>query len=329
MVAGTKYRGQFEERIKAVMDEIRRSKNVILFIDELHTIVGAGGAEGAMDASNIIKPALSPRRAAVHRRDHAQRISQIHRKGCRAGPPFPEGESRSSFRGRNDSHPQRHAQQIRRASQGKLHRQIAGGGREAFRPLHHWPFPARQSHRRDGRGRFARADRLHDPPAGRERHRGRRSRAFARKKKPRSRRRISKKPPNLRDKEKQAKDKLERILTEWREQREEKEVMVSDEDIMHVVSQVDRRPAAAHGAKGNRKAPRDGKRIARQSHRPGRRRDRDFQSSAPLARRSQGSAPSDRFVHVPRPDRRRQNLPRRKPSPSSCSATATHSSKST
>ena len=59
MVAGTKYRGQFEERIKAVMDEIRKAKNVILFIDELHTIVGAGSAEGAMDASNIIKPALA------------------------------------------------------------------------------------------------------------------------------------------------------------------------------------------------------------------------------------------------------------------------------
>jgi len=59
MVAGTKYRGQFEERIKAVMDEIKRAKNVLLFIDELHTIVGAGSAEGAMDASNIIKPALS------------------------------------------------------------------------------------------------------------------------------------------------------------------------------------------------------------------------------------------------------------------------------
>src|SRR5688572_25305845 len=59
MVAGTKYRGQFEERIKAVMDEIRRAKNILLFIDELHTIVGAGSAEGTMDASNIIKPALS------------------------------------------------------------------------------------------------------------------------------------------------------------------------------------------------------------------------------------------------------------------------------
>ncbi|MBN1916888.1 MAG: ATP-dependent Clp protease ATP-binding subunit [Verrucomicrobia bacterium] len=59
MVAGTKYRGQFEERIKAVMDEIRKSQDVILFIDELHTIVGAGAAEGAIDASNILKPALS------------------------------------------------------------------------------------------------------------------------------------------------------------------------------------------------------------------------------------------------------------------------------
>ncbi|MBU0605569.1 MAG: ATP-dependent Clp protease ATP-binding subunit [Candidatus Omnitrophica bacterium] len=59
MVAGTKYRGQFEERIKAVMDEIKRSKDIIIFIDELHTLVGAGGAEGAIDASNIMKPALS------------------------------------------------------------------------------------------------------------------------------------------------------------------------------------------------------------------------------------------------------------------------------
>ncbi len=59
MVAGTKYRGQFEERIKAVMTEVRRAKNIILFIDELHTLVGAGGAEGAIDASNVLKPALS------------------------------------------------------------------------------------------------------------------------------------------------------------------------------------------------------------------------------------------------------------------------------
>ncbi|MCU0610937.1 MAG: AAA family ATPase, partial [Candidatus Eisenbacteria bacterium] len=59
VVAGTKYRGQFEERLKALMNEIRESGNVIVFIDELHTIVGAGGAEGAIDASNMLKPALA------------------------------------------------------------------------------------------------------------------------------------------------------------------------------------------------------------------------------------------------------------------------------
>lgn len=64
MVAGTKYRGQFEERIKAVINEVRRAGNVLLFIDELHTLVGAGGAEGAIDASNVLKPALA--RGEVH-----------------------------------------------------------------------------------------------------------------------------------------------------------------------------------------------------------------------------------------------------------------------
>ncbi len=59
VVAGTKYRGQFEERLKQIMEEIRESDDIILFIDELHTIVGAGGAEGAIDASNMLKPALS------------------------------------------------------------------------------------------------------------------------------------------------------------------------------------------------------------------------------------------------------------------------------
>jgi len=59
MVAGTKYRGQFEERIKAVINEVRRAKTVVLFVDELHTLVGAGGAEGAIDASNVLKPALA------------------------------------------------------------------------------------------------------------------------------------------------------------------------------------------------------------------------------------------------------------------------------
>ena len=59
LVAGTKYRGEFEERLKKIIEEIRESTNVIMFIDELHTLVGAGAAEGAIDAANILKPALA------------------------------------------------------------------------------------------------------------------------------------------------------------------------------------------------------------------------------------------------------------------------------
>ena len=59
LVAGTKYRGQFEERMKAVMNEIEKNDDIILFIDEIHTIVGAGGATGSLDASNMFKPALA------------------------------------------------------------------------------------------------------------------------------------------------------------------------------------------------------------------------------------------------------------------------------
>ena len=59
LVAGTKYRGQFEERMKAVMNELEKNDDVILFIDEIHTIVGAGGATGSLDASNMFKPALA------------------------------------------------------------------------------------------------------------------------------------------------------------------------------------------------------------------------------------------------------------------------------
>src|SRR2546425_9399518 len=59
VIAGTKYRGQFEERLKAIINEIAQNRNIILFIDELHTLVGAGAAEGAVDASNMLKPALA------------------------------------------------------------------------------------------------------------------------------------------------------------------------------------------------------------------------------------------------------------------------------
>ncbi len=67
IVAGTKYRGQFEERMKAILNELSKNDNIILFIDEIHTIVGAGGATGSLDAANMLKPALAQRRNSVYR----------------------------------------------------------------------------------------------------------------------------------------------------------------------------------------------------------------------------------------------------------------------
>ncbi len=101
LIAGTKYRGEFEERLKRVMKEIAAVGNVILFIDELHTIIGAGGAEGAIDASNMLKPALSRGRDPVYRRHNSGRVPQARGTRRRAGTPVPERSGgRTDRRGR-------------------------------------------------------------------------------------------------------------------------------------------------------------------------------------------------------------------------------------
>ena len=97
LVAGTKYRGEFEERLKKVVEEIKSSGNCILFIDEMHTMVGAGAAEGAVDAANILKPSPRARRVAVHRRDDARRLPQIRGARPRPGAQVPAGERRRAF----------------------------------------------------------------------------------------------------------------------------------------------------------------------------------------------------------------------------------------
>ena len=99
IVAGTKYRGQFEERLKTIMKELMENQNSIIFIDELHTLVGAGSAEGSLDAANILKPALSRGEIAVHRRDDPSRVPQIHRKRPLARTPLPGRQSAAAQRG--------------------------------------------------------------------------------------------------------------------------------------------------------------------------------------------------------------------------------------
>lgn len=97
MVAGSKYRGEFEERIRKVVDEVRENQGILLFIDELHTIIGAGGAEGALDASNILKPSLSRGELQIIGATHSGRVPQIYREGCCSGATLPAGHRGRAF----------------------------------------------------------------------------------------------------------------------------------------------------------------------------------------------------------------------------------------
>ena len=142
MIAGTKYRGQFEERIKAVMDEIKKNGNILLFIDELHTIVGAGAAEGAIDASNILKPALS--RGEIQcigattldeYRKHIEKDAALERR-------FQKILVAPSIHRREHPDPQRAQSQIRRAPQLRLHRCCDRSCRRPLRPIYLRPIPS-------------------------------------------------------------------------------------------------------------------------------------------------------------------------------------------
>jgi ATP-dependent Clp protease ATP-binding subunit ClpC len=235
MVAGTKYRGQFEERIKAVMDEIRRSKNVILFIDELHTIVGAGSAEGAMDASNIIKPALSRGELQCvgattlnEYRKYIEKDAALERRFQTVKVEAPSVEEAVQIlRGLRPKYEAHHKARLTDDA-------LDAAVKLSDRYLTGRFLPDKAIDVMDEAGARARINAMTRPPDVKEIEKE--IEAIRIDKEAAIKAQDFEKAAALRDSEKQTKDKLERILSDWREQREEREVVVGADDIMHIVS---------------------------------------------------------------------------------------------
>ena len=235
MVAGTKYRGQFEERIKAVMDEIRRAKNIILFIDELHTIVGAGSAEGTMDASNIIKPALSRGEMQCigattlnEYRKYIEKDAALERRFQSVKVEAPSVDEAililKGLRQKYEDHHKVDFTDLALESAVKLSDRYLTG-----RYL-----PDKAIDVMDEAGSRARIGAMTRPPDIKnlegeiEEIKARKERAIKEQ--------DFEGAASMRDKEKQAKEKMESILNAWRTTREEKRVRVDEEDILHIVA---------------------------------------------------------------------------------------------
>ncbi|MFH0878756.1 MAG: Clp protease N-terminal domain-containing protein, partial [Lentisphaerota bacterium] len=235
MGAGTKYRGQFEERIKAVMDEIKRTKNVILFIDELHTIVGAGSAEGAMDASNIIKPALSrgelqcigattlneyrkfiEKDAALERRFQSVMVKE---------PTIEETiEILKGLRPRYEEH--HHARILDEA--------IESAVKLSSRYLTERFLPDKAIDVIDEAGARARISAMTRPPEIKEQEK--RIEEIKKKKEDVIRAQHFEEAAAFRDQERVAREEMERVMDQWRKSRDETVVTVNSEDIMVILS---------------------------------------------------------------------------------------------
>lgn len=235
MVAGTKYRGQFEERIKAVMDEIRRSKNIILFIDELHTIVGAGSAEGTMDASNIIKPALSRGELQCigattlnEYRKYIEKDAALERRfqAVKVEAPSVE-EAVLILKGLRPKYEDHHKAEF-------TDKAIEASVKLSDRYITDRYLPDKAIDLMDEAGSRARIGTMTRPPEVKDLEheiediKGQKEKAIKNQ--------DFEGAAAMRDKEKQAKEKLENILKDWRASREEKRVKVDEEDILQVVS---------------------------------------------------------------------------------------------
>lgn len=235
MVAGTKYRGQFEERIKAVMDEIRKVKNVILFIDELHTIVGAGSAEGAMDASNIIKPALSRSELQClgattlnEYRKFIEKDSALERRFQQVKVEEPSEEDAvlilKGLRGKYESHHKvNYTENALQASVKLSSRYLTG------RYL-----PDKAIDILDEAGAHARIGQMTRPPAVKELEQ--KIGDINKDKVAAINEQDFEKAAALRDEEKKAKQTLEETLNKWKADSEEHIVTVHQEEIMSVIS---------------------------------------------------------------------------------------------
>src|SRR3989440_1738585 len=237
MVAGTKYRGQFEERIKAVMDEIRRSKNVILFIDELHTIVGAGSAEGAMDASNIIKPALSRGELQCvgantmnEYRKYIEKDAALERRFQTIQVDAPTvDEAILILKGLRPKYEAHHKAKLTDEA-------LETAVRFSDRYITGRFLPDKAIDVMDEAGARARINSMTRPPDVKDIEKE--IEAIRVEKEGAIKAQDFEKAASLRDKEKQTKEKLDAILTKWREEREEKEVVVTGDDMMHIISKV-------------------------------------------------------------------------------------------
>ncbi|NBV20988.1 MAG: ATP-dependent Clp protease ATP-binding subunit [Proteobacteria bacterium] len=235
MVAGTKYRGQFEERIKAVMDEIRKNKNIILFIDEMHTIVGAGSAEGTMDASNIIKPALSRGEMQCigattlnEYRKYIEKDGALERRfqSVKVEPPSIE-DAITILKGLRGKYEEHHRAEITDAA-------VEASVKLSDRYITGRFLPDKAIDVMDEAGSRARIGAMTRPPDLKDQE------AEIEELKNRKERAIKEQDfegaASYRDKEKQAKEKLEATLKSWREAKEEKRVKVDEDEILHVVS---------------------------------------------------------------------------------------------
>jgi ATP-dependent Clp protease ATP-binding subunit ClpC len=235
MVAGTKYRGQFEERIKAVMEEIRKTKNVILFIDEMHTIVGAGSAEGAMDASNIIKPALSRGELQCigattlnEYRKYIEKDSALERRfqSVKVDAPSVE-EAIQILKGLRPKYEQHHRAKITDEA-------IEQAVKLSDRYLTARFLPDKAIDIMDEAGARARIRATMTPAGLKDMEEG--IEKIRIEKETAIKQQDFEKAAALRDKEKAAKNDYEQAVADWRKKRDEQEVLVDNDDIFTVVS---------------------------------------------------------------------------------------------